>query len=70
MLNALFPDLKLATGDVSKKIARGKDHLTYYEVKNVTGELTFSMPARGLSTVEVEKTVYDESECDQEIIYT
>ncbi|MBQ4631544.1 MAG: hypothetical protein IJB70_11240 [Clostridia bacterium] len=47
-----------------------KDHLTYYEVKNVTGELTFSMPARGLSTVEVEKTVYDESECDQEIIYT
>ncbi len=45
-----------------------KDHLTYYEVRNVTGELTFSMPARGLCTKEVE---YDKTQVGDEcIIYT
>ena len=35
-----------------------KDNLTYYEVRNVTGELIFSMPSRGLCTKEVERTVF------------
>lgn len=36
-----------------------KDNLTYYEIKNVSGVLTFSMPARNICTVEVNPDIHN-----------
>lgn len=55
-LNTVHPYCEISD-PVDWELVR-KDNLTYYEVKNVTGELIFSMPARGTCTKEVEQTVF------------
>lgn len=59
MLNTVCPYYMV--GDNFEWELVKKDGLTYYEVKNVTGVLIFSMPARGLCTKEVDPSIHDKN---------
>lgn len=53
LLNALFPDLELDTGDISKKLGRGKHTTRSVELYKVDGGYVADTP--GFSTVDLQR---------------
>ncbi|MDE7389776.1 MAG: ribosome small subunit-dependent GTPase A [Lachnospiraceae bacterium] len=53
LLNALFPDLKLDTGDISKKLGRGRHTTRSVELYRIDGGYVADTP--GFSTVDLER---------------
>ena len=58
ILNALFPNLELKTGEVSNKLGRGR-HTTRHTELFFVGENTFVVDTPGFSTVEAQEDLYD-----------
>ncbi len=58
ILNALFPSLKLKTGEVSDKLGRGR-HTTRHTELFFVGEGAYVVDTPGFSTVETQEDLYD-----------
>ena len=58
ILNALFPELQLKTGEVSDKLGRGR-HTTRHTELFFVGEGAYVVDTPGFSTVETNKDLYD-----------
>ena len=58
ILNALFPELQLKTGEVSDKLGRGRHTTRHTELFSV-GECTYVVDTPGFSTVEATEKLYD-----------
>lgn len=53
LLNSLFPELEIATGEISKKLGRGKHTTRHSELYSVGGGYVADTP--GFSTVDIER---------------
>lgn len=58
ILNALFPQLKLKTGEVSDKLGRGR-HTTRHTELFFVGDGTYVVDTPGFSTVDTNENLYD-----------
>lgn len=53
MLNSLFPELNIATGEISKKLGRGRHTTRHSELYKIAGGYVADTP--GFSTVDIER---------------
>jgi ribosome biogenesis GTPase len=60
IINALFPGVRMETGEISKKIGRGK-HTTRHSELMVAGDDTFLFDTPGFSSVELPEKLDEES---------